>query len=53
MSILIAEDNMVNQKVAVAMLKKFGVESQVVANGIEAISLLRKLKFVVTKFLKI
>ncbi len=38
--ILVAEDNLVNQKAVVGMLKKMGYESKVVGNGQEALSML-------------
>ena len=38
--ILLAEDNITNQQVAVAILKKFGLHADVVANGAEALKIL-------------
>ncbi|MCB0275815.1 MAG: response regulator, partial [Calditrichaeota bacterium] len=38
LSILLAEDNMVNQKLAVRMLAKMGYRSDVAANGLEALN---------------
>jgi PAS domain S-box-containing protein len=43
--ILIAEDNIVNQKVAQAILKKLGYDSMVVASGSEVISALEHFSF--------
>ncbi|PJZ88323.1 PAS domain-containing protein [Leptospira levettii] len=43
--ILVAEDNIINQKVTIALLKKLGYESQVVANGFEVLSILNTIHF--------
>jgi PAS domain S-box-containing protein len=45
MRILIAEDNPVNQKVAQAMLKKFGLSADVVANGRQAVDALQTIDY--------
>jgi len=43
--ILVAEDNQVNQKIAVAQLKKFGCAVDVVANGLEVLDALPRTKY--------
>jgi len=43
--ILLAEDNIVNQKVAVAVLKKMGVTTDVAGNGIEAVRMLESMTY--------
>lgn len=43
--ILVAEDNIINQKVAKATLAKMGYECQIVGNGIEAIQILQNISF--------
>ena len=42
---LVAEDNIVNQKVAQRMLEKLGCQVQVVANGKEAVEILELIPF--------
>ncbi len=44
-SILVVDDNIVNQKVAIGTLKKFGCQIDVAANGLEAVELLKKRSF--------
>ncbi|MCD4775867.1 MAG: response regulator [Candidatus Aegiribacteria sp.] len=43
--ILVAEDNIVNQKVAVGILKKLGFAAEVVANGVEVLRVLESIPF--------
>ncbi|MBD0261876.1 MAG: response regulator [Tolypothrix sp. Co-bin9] len=43
--ILVVEDNLVNQKVALKMLKSFGYQADVAANGQEALELLKQIPY--------
>ena len=43
--ILVAEDNLINQKIALAMLKKMGYRADAVANGHEVLSALRDIPY--------
>ncbi|MEW6542640.1 MAG: response regulator [Nitrospirota bacterium] len=43
--VLVAEDNVVNQKVAVRMLEKLGCSADIAANGIEAIDALARIPY--------
>jgi len=43
--VLVAEDNITNQQVALGILRKLGVRAEAVANGYEAIDALRQIPY--------
>ncbi len=43
--ILLAEDNAINQKVAIRMIEKFGFKADAVSNGIEVMEALKNIKY--------
>jgi len=45
LSILLAEDNLINQKVAQSIFKNIGYEIEIAKNGLEAVELAEKQKF--------
>jgi len=45
LSILLAEDNLINQKVAQSIFKNIGYEIEIAKNGLEAVELMEKDKY--------
>ena len=45
LKVLLAEDNIINQYVAVEILKKMGIDSDIAINGIEALNLLKEKEY--------
>ncbi|HUQ94399.1 MAG TPA: response regulator, partial [Bryobacteraceae bacterium] len=43
--VLLAEDNLINQRIATRLLQKLGLQSDVVNNGLEALEALRKTQY--------
>jgi PAS domain S-box-containing protein len=43
--VLVAEDNIINQRVALGILKRLGIRAEAVANGTEALEALRKIPY--------
>lgn len=43
--VLVAEDNTTNQKLAIAMLKKFGIAPDIANNGIEALAMAQNINY--------